>query len=125
MKLVDYLYYHLYKMPIHGSSRNTPEFTTPCYLALLFYFNFVTITEVLHLLGFSSVFHQNTSFGFVMLGLFLIALFVRYRKKKRVLLINSFNGLTIEKKTLGRVIVILYGLISTILLVYIPLTFNN
>jgi hypothetical protein len=117
MKILDYLYYKIYRANLIGSAKDIAEFVSPLYFSALIFINLFVLGVFLRKTDLLPIFLQSKK----QVVVFMICLFVvfnflflyrgRYRR-----IISKFEKESEQQRKRGNLIVWMYIIISFILI---------
>ena len=117
MKILDYLYYKIYRATLIGSLKDIAEFVTPLYLAGLIGLNLLVLGTFLRKINLLPVFFQSKKQVIVfMICLFAISLTLFLYRKRYKKIITKYRRENEQERKKGNLFVWIYVIISFLLI---------
>ena len=122
MKILDYLFYKIYRANLIGSDKNIAQFVAPLYLGGLIFMNVLVLGAFIRKVDLVSFFFRNKIqvITFI-ICLFAISNFLLLYKKKYKKIITKYDNENEHERKRGNLIVWMYTLISFLLISQWPI----
>ena len=117
MKILDYLFYKIYRANLIGSGKSIAPFVAPIYLSGLIFFNVLVLGAFLRKIDLLPFFFRNKIqvIAFI-ICLFAISNFLFLYKKRYKKIISKYEQKSEHERKRGNLIVWLYTIISFLLI---------